>query len=85
MLLMALPNWLAFCMAARAGGAGNSQAGGNSLLMCTCYPVAEKLGFDRFIIADEQDGIKAIEGMTNGRGADLAVEGGSACAIAATV
>jgi len=80
------PIGLLSAMAARAGGAGTVVLVGTSSDRRYRIPVAEKLGFDQFIIADEQDGIKAIEEMTNGRGADLVVEAsGSARAIAASV
>ncbi len=77
------PIGLLALMAARAGGAGKTIMVGTKVDQAMRLPVAEKIGVDEIILADQQNTVDEVMRMTNGRGADLVVEAsGSPHAIA---
>jgi len=79
------PIGLLALMAARAGGAGKTIMVGTTFDQAMRLPKAKELGADEIILADQQDAVKEILRMTNGRGADLVVEAsGAPRAIAST-
>ncbi len=79
------PIGLLALMAARAAGAGKTIMVGTSADQAIRLPVAEALGVDEIILADQQDAVEAVSRITRGRGADLVVEAsGAPRAIAAS-
>jgi L-iditol 2-dehydrogenase len=73
-------------MAARAAGAGKVIVVGTAKDLPFRLKVAQEIGADEIVLADEGDAVAAVQRMTDGRGADYVVEAsGSPRAIASAV
>jgi len=80
------PIGLVALMAAKAAGAGKLIVVGTKADEAMRLPIAEDIGVDAVILADQQDAVAEVQKITNGRGADLVVEAsGAAPAIAGAV
>lgn len=80
------PMGLVALMAAKAAGAGKLIIVGTRADEAMRLPIAQEIGVDAVIIADEQDSVAEVLKLTDGRGADLVVEAsGAASAIASSV
>jgi len=80
------PIGLVALMAAKAAGAGKLIVVGTKADEAMRLPIAEDIGVDAVILADQQDAVAEVQKLTNGRGADLVVEAsGAAPAIAGAV
>ena len=80
------PIGLLSVMAARAGGAGKVVLVGTAADQKYRLPIAEEIGVDAVILADQQDVVRTVMDMTGGKGADLVVEAsGAPAAISASV
>jgi L-iditol 2-dehydrogenase len=74
------PIGLLSIMALKASGAGKIIVVGTTADLAIRLPVAEKIGVDAIILADQQDTISEVMRLTNNRGADLIVEASGAVA-----
>lgn len=73
-------------MAVKSAGAGKVILIGTSNDLPLRLKIAEEIGVDEIIIADQVDSVDAVMKITNGRGADLVVEAsGSSNAVSSTV
>jgi L-iditol 2-dehydrogenase len=80
------PIGLLSVMAARAGGAGKIVIIGTRADEAVRLPIAQRIGVDAIILADQDDPVNAVMDLTHGRGADLVVEAsGSGRAIYSAV
>lgn len=79
------PIGLLALMAAKAAGAGQTIMIGTRADQAMRLPVAEEIGVDQIILADQQDAVAEVLKATGGRGADVVVEAsGAPRAIATT-
>jgi L-iditol 2-dehydrogenase len=80
------PIGLLAVMAAKAGGASQVIVVGTSIDQKIRLPVAKEIGANEIIVADQEDAVKMVLKLTNGRGADLVIEAsGSPQGVASTV
>ena len=80
------PIGLVAVMAAKAAGAGKLIVVGTKADQAMRLPIAEEIGVDAIVLADQQDAVAEVQKLTNGRGADLVVEAsGAAPAISSAV
>ncbi len=79
------PIGLLSVMVAKAAGARTVALIGTAADESLRLPLGREIGADEIIISDQQDIVRAVQSLTDGRGADLVVEAsGAAPAIAAT-
>ncbi len=80
------PIGLVAVMAAKAAGAGKIIVVGTKADQAMRLPIAEEIGVDAVLLADQQDAVAEVKKLTNGLGADLVVEAsGAAPAISSAV
>ncbi|MFV1858830.1 MAG: zinc-binding dehydrogenase [Anaerolineales bacterium] len=79
------PIGLLSVMVAKAAGARTVALIGTAADESLRLPLGREIGADEIIVSGQQDIVRAVQGLTDGRGADLVVEAsGAAPAIAAT-